>query len=126
MPLGDPAGIGPEIVAKSWVMREARGLAPFFALGDPAVPQKGSLIVVPLTAPAGSRPAAEKDAVAEVARFVLPVLAVRTSAPALANRSTTRASSANRTSVGACRDEVVAVVTFASPLTTSTIPVAGS
>lgn len=36
MSLGDPAGIGPEIVAKSWVMREARGLPPFFAVGDPA------------------------------------------------------------------------------------------
>lgn len=36
VPLGDPAGIGPEIVAKSWVMREARGLPPFFAVGDPA------------------------------------------------------------------------------------------
>ncbi|WP_031295458.1 4-hydroxythreonine-4-phosphate dehydrogenase PdxA [Sphingobium ummariense] len=34
--LGDPAGIGPEIVAKSWVMREAWGLPPFFAIGDPA------------------------------------------------------------------------------------------
>lgn len=34
--LGDPAGIGPEIVAKSWVMREARGLPPFFAIGDAA------------------------------------------------------------------------------------------
>ncbi|MCB4862769.1 4-hydroxythreonine-4-phosphate dehydrogenase PdxA [Sphingobium sp. PNB] len=34
--LGDPAGIGPEIVAKSWVMREARGLSPFFAVGDAA------------------------------------------------------------------------------------------
>ncbi|QGP78949.1 4-hydroxythreonine-4-phosphate dehydrogenase PdxA [Sphingobium sp. CAP-1] len=34
--LGDPAGIGPEIVAKSWVMREARGLPPFFAVGDVA------------------------------------------------------------------------------------------
>ncbi|MDO7834003.1 4-hydroxythreonine-4-phosphate dehydrogenase PdxA [Sphingobium sp. HBC34] len=32
--LGDPAGIGPEIVAKSWVMRDARGLPPFFAVGD--------------------------------------------------------------------------------------------
>jgi len=32
--LGDPAGIGPEIVAKSWVMREARSLPPFFAVGD--------------------------------------------------------------------------------------------
>ena len=34
--LGDPAGIGPEIVAKSWVMREARGLPAFFAGGDAA------------------------------------------------------------------------------------------
>jgi 4-hydroxythreonine-4-phosphate dehydrogenase len=34
--LGDPAGIGPEITAKSWVMREARGLPPFFAVGDVA------------------------------------------------------------------------------------------
>ncbi len=34
--LGDPAGIGPEIVAKSWVMREARSLPPFFAVGDVA------------------------------------------------------------------------------------------
>ncbi|MEJ7927697.1 4-hydroxythreonine-4-phosphate dehydrogenase PdxA [Sphingobium sp. AN641] len=34
--LGDPAGIGPEIVAKSWVMRAARSLPPFFAVGDAA------------------------------------------------------------------------------------------
>ncbi|WP_041390344.1 4-hydroxythreonine-4-phosphate dehydrogenase PdxA [Sphingobium chlorophenolicum] len=34
--LGDPSGIGPEIVAKSWVMREALGLPPFFAVGDAA------------------------------------------------------------------------------------------
>ncbi|MFZ2997512.1 4-hydroxythreonine-4-phosphate dehydrogenase PdxA [Sphingobium sp.] len=36
VPLGDPAGIGPEIVAKAWVMREARNLSPFFAVGDVA------------------------------------------------------------------------------------------
>ncbi|AUW58873.1 4-hydroxythreonine-4-phosphate dehydrogenase PdxA [Sphingobium sp. SCG-1] len=34
--LGDPAGVGPEIVAKAWVMREARALPCFFAVGDPA------------------------------------------------------------------------------------------
>lgn len=34
--LGDPAGIGPEIVAKSWERREAEGLSPFFAIGDGA------------------------------------------------------------------------------------------
>jgi 4-hydroxythreonine-4-phosphate dehydrogenase len=32
--LGDPAGIGPEIVAKSWERRAALGLPPFFAVGD--------------------------------------------------------------------------------------------
>jgi len=32
--LGDPAGIGPEIVAKAWDARFDRNLAPFFAVGD--------------------------------------------------------------------------------------------
>jgi len=32
--MGDPAGIGPEIVAKAWAMRESARLAPFFAVGD--------------------------------------------------------------------------------------------
>ncbi|HEY0413634.1 MAG TPA: 4-hydroxythreonine-4-phosphate dehydrogenase PdxA [Allosphingosinicella sp.] len=33
--LGDPAGIGPEIVAKAWERRRAEGLACFFAVGSP-------------------------------------------------------------------------------------------
>ena len=33
--LGDPAGIGPEIVAKAWEARSTGGLPPFFAVGDP-------------------------------------------------------------------------------------------
>ena len=32
--LGDPAGIGPEIVAAAWAAREPEGLPPFFAIGD--------------------------------------------------------------------------------------------
>lgn len=32
--LGDPAGIGPEIVAKSWERRESHDIPPFFAVGD--------------------------------------------------------------------------------------------
>jgi len=32
--LGDPAGIGPEIVGKAWSQREQYALAPFFAVGD--------------------------------------------------------------------------------------------
>jgi 4-hydroxythreonine-4-phosphate dehydrogenase len=32
--LGDPAGVGPEIVAKAWEQRHALGLPPFFAVGS--------------------------------------------------------------------------------------------
>lgn len=32
--LGDPAGIGPEVLAKAWDMRDAERLPPFFAIGD--------------------------------------------------------------------------------------------
>lgn len=33
---GDPAGIGPEIVAKAWLARSGSGSAPFFIVSDPA------------------------------------------------------------------------------------------
>ncbi len=33
--MGDPAGIGPEIVAKAWANRALHSLDPFFAVGDP-------------------------------------------------------------------------------------------
>lgn len=33
--LGDPAGIGPEVVAKCWDYRDRFGLPPFVAIGDP-------------------------------------------------------------------------------------------
>jgi 4-hydroxythreonine-4-phosphate dehydrogenase len=32
--MGDPAGIGPEILAAAWTMRVAENLPPFFAIGD--------------------------------------------------------------------------------------------
>jgi len=32
--MGDPAGIGPEVLARAWALREAYGLPPFFAIGD--------------------------------------------------------------------------------------------
>ena len=32
--LGDPAGIGPEVIAKCWDNREPFGLPPFVAIGD--------------------------------------------------------------------------------------------
>ena len=35
--IGDPAGIGPELIAAAWDLREAEGLPPFFAVGSRAV-----------------------------------------------------------------------------------------
>ena len=32
--MGDPAGIGPEVIAKAWDARRAAGLDPFFVVGD--------------------------------------------------------------------------------------------
>ncbi|QIG80556.1 4-hydroxythreonine-4-phosphate dehydrogenase PdxA [Stakelama tenebrarum] len=32
--MGDPAGVGPEIIAKAWNARQLHSLAPFFAVGD--------------------------------------------------------------------------------------------
>jgi 4-hydroxythreonine-4-phosphate dehydrogenase len=32
--MGDPAGIGPEIIAKAWALRSREGLSSFFAIGD--------------------------------------------------------------------------------------------
>jgi len=34
--LGDPAGIGPEVIAKAWARREPEQLPPFFVVGDVA------------------------------------------------------------------------------------------
>ena len=34
--MGDPAGIGPEIIGKAWRNRDLHALAPFFAVGEPS------------------------------------------------------------------------------------------
>ncbi|NIJ29341.1 4-hydroxythreonine-4-phosphate dehydrogenase [Sphingomonas insulae] len=36
IPMGDPAGIGPEIIAKSWAVRNLHSLPPFALIGDVA------------------------------------------------------------------------------------------
>src|SRR5690606_14021468 len=35
--LGDPAGIGPELIIAAWARREGEGLAPFFVAGGASV-----------------------------------------------------------------------------------------
>ena len=34
---GDPAGIGPEIIAKAWLARAAQACPPFYVIGDPGL-----------------------------------------------------------------------------------------
>ena len=49
MSLGDPAGIGAEVVAKSWERRREEGLPPFFAVGDVSAVEavwKGPIAVI--------------------------------------------------------------------------------
>jgi hypothetical protein len=91
------------------------------AVDDPAVPQKGSLIVVPLTAPAGPRPEAEKVAV--TGRPSATLAAALT--PALASTSVIRASAAKLTSCGAFTASATALETR-MPAAAVTWPVAGS
>ncbi|NCP23331.1 MAG: 4-hydroxythreonine-4-phosphate dehydrogenase PdxA [Erythrobacter sp.] len=40
--LGDPAGIGPEIIVESWARRHEKGLAPFFVTGGPGLLEQAS------------------------------------------------------------------------------------
>ena len=35
--LGDPAGVGPELIAEAWTRREAEGLLPFCVIGGAEV-----------------------------------------------------------------------------------------
>jgi 4-hydroxythreonine-4-phosphate dehydrogenase len=48
--MGDPAGIGPEIIAKAWAKREAHDLPPFVAIGDARAIERvwnGPLVALP-------------------------------------------------------------------------------
>ncbi|WP_088332575.1 4-hydroxythreonine-4-phosphate dehydrogenase PdxA [Sphingomonas mucosissima] len=48
--MGDPAGIGPEVIAKAWAAREAASLPSFFAVGDVrAIERVWSGPVAPIT-----------------------------------------------------------------------------
>ena len=69
--LGDPAGIGPELIAEAWAHRELEGLAPFFAVGGAALLAAAAAtrgIELPIAAIADPREAAAAFATA------LPVL----------------------------------------------------
>ena len=41
--LGDPAGVGPELIAAAWAQRDDRDLPPFFVAGGAAVLQAAAL-----------------------------------------------------------------------------------
>jgi 4-hydroxythreonine-4-phosphate dehydrogenase len=66
--MGDPAGIGPETIAKAWAARNERGLPPFVAVGD------GRAISRVWDGPIA--PIADLGAVADAFPNALPVLTV--------------------------------------------------
>src|SRR3569623_2677364 len=66
--MGDPAGSGPEIIAKAWALRSREGLSSFFAIGDArAVPAVWDGPIAEISAP---------DAAAAVFDRALPILGV--------------------------------------------------
>lgn len=66
--MGDPAGIGPETIVKAWDARDARGLPPFVAVGDPrAIERVWAGPVASIT---------DLRSVAEVFPAALPVLRI--------------------------------------------------
>ena len=73
--LGDPAGIGPEIVAKAWEARHEAGLQSFFGVGDPrSVSAVWGGPVEVVTSPAGAQACFER---------ALPVIELPALAPAV-------------------------------------------
>ena len=79
--LGDPSGIGPEVVAKAWDGRSSLGLPPFVAVGDPrSLSEVWDGPVVVLSSPLEALDAFEQG---------LPLLAVPAAAASLPGQPTT-------------------------------------
>ena len=51
--LGDPAGVGPELIAAAWARRVEDGLAPFFAMGGAELIAAAFVLVIGLALMAG-------------------------------------------------------------------------
>ena len=69
--IGDPAGVGPELAAAAWSLRDAEGLSPFFVVGSARVVEEAARrrgITVPVCA------IKTPDEVAECFDGALPVL----------------------------------------------------
>ena len=92
--MGDPAGIGPEILLKAWLGRQMNGAA-FFALADPALLRRtaGKLgLDVPIAV-------ASPDAAAAIFDRALPVVAVRSLADAEPGKPSSRFATATLESI---------------------------
>ncbi len=69
--IGDPAGIGPELAAAAWALRDAEGLPPFFVVGSARLVEQAARargVTVPVCA------VTTPDEVAECFADALPVL----------------------------------------------------
>jgi 4-hydroxythreonine-4-phosphate dehydrogenase len=86
--MGDPAGVGPEIVVKAWAQRRPSALPAFFALGDPGVYERA---FAQLGMPPAVSVIRAPSAAAAVFSESLPVLSV----PLAARETPGRPDSAN-------------------------------
>ena len=77
---GDPAGVGPEIIGKSWKQRVAAGLKPFFAIGNFADFQNLSDIPV--------RKIGQPVEASDIFQQALPVLHIHEAAAAVPGEAT--------------------------------------
>ncbi|MGD8325357.1 MAG: 4-hydroxythreonine-4-phosphate dehydrogenase PdxA [Sphingomonadales bacterium] len=74
--MGDPAGVGPELILKSWKAREVESLSPFFAIADPQLFPSESIEVI----------SAPQESLACFAK-ALPVLPLPLTTPAVAGQA---------------------------------------
>jgi 4-hydroxythreonine-4-phosphate dehydrogenase len=96
--LGEPAGIGPDLILQSWLDRRARGLPPFFVAGDPDCLARRADVLgldVPIEA------CAETDAAA-VYPAALPVVATGQTARGLPGEASRADADAVIGSIDAC------------------------
>lgn len=77
--MGDPAGVGPELILKSWEARETEGLSPFFAIADPQLFPSNCIEII-------SEP---QESLACFTR-ALPVLPLNLAEPAVAGQADAR------------------------------------
>ena len=113
--LGEPAGVGPDLVLRSWLERNARALPPFFVAGDPDMLARRAALLE-LDVPIESCAEGDAAAVFASALPVVPTGHTARGAPAEPN-------SADASAVIASIDACVAAISAGSARAVVTAPI---